>query len=96
MPILVVFVYIINNLYAVIIVVTHYGMSTAGEFFILECYVNSSISFQWLDSNGTPVVNNDSVIITHSAIQSQLQFFPLCQSHTGPMHVLLALVGVQN
>lgn len=68
------------------VVVTHYGVNTAGENYFLECYVNgtnSSMSFQWLDNHGTPVINNDSVTITHSAIQSQLQFFPLRQSHAG-------------
>jgi hypothetical protein len=70
----------------VTLVVTHNGMNTAGEVYILECYVNgtnSSMSFQWLDSHGTAVINNHSVAITKSALQSQLQFSPLRQSHTG-------------
>ena len=65
------------------VVIIHYGMNTAGEDYTLECYVNgtnSSMTFQWL---GTPVLNNDSVTITNSATRSQLQFFPLRQSHTG-------------
>ena len=68
------------------VVITHHGMNTAGEVHVLECFVNgtnNSMIFQWLDSHGTPVISNDSITIINSATQSQLQFFPLHQSHTG-------------
>ena len=66
--------------------VAHYGRNTAGERHIIRCYVpgvNNFIDFQWLDNHGTPVINNDSIIIRNRGRLSILRFFPLHQSHGG-------------
>ena len=62
------------------------GSPTAGENYSLECSAYGTMAiFEWLGPpNGrTSVVNTSSITISFNSTTSQLQFWPLQQSHNG-------------
>ena len=66
--------------------IVHLGGNTAGEGHLLGCFVtgtDSFVTYQWLDNHGTPVINDDSIIIYTFPTFSALGFSPLHQSHGG-------------
>ena len=63
-------------------------MNTAGETYVLECSVggmndSKSVTYQWMDKEGSPITNGGFISITNSTSASYLQFSPLSQSHRG-------------
>lgn len=69
-----------------VIINDHGGVNTAGEAYVLECSVsgmNESVTYQWMDKEGSPIINGGLISITNSTSASYLQFSPLSQSHRG-------------
>ena len=61
-------------------------MNTAGRVYILECSVggvNQSVTYQWLDREGSPITNGSSISVNYSTSASYPHFSPLHQSHEG-------------